>query len=529
MSDALAKTLTQYAERHAARVLTQLDRDPDSPTYGCFDRNYWHYKIRDFASSILQQGLFLLEALRQGQLSNPQVDSKIAGEWTLAAVNALSWQVDSAGRVDEYYPYEESYPAAAFGLYAVSKVLWQWQQEKSPLLARVDWRGLKRLARALSKRTEPQAANQFAAGLAGLAMAQHVPELEVKQKQVAKLADVFFELQHEEGWFPEYGGPDFGYLTVTIDALADYADATGDERAPAAAKKAISFLASLVGADGDLPWTLNSRNTDYITPYGLSRFAADDAEASLLLHQLFKNALKPEHFLANVDDRYHCHYVYASLVRSLPFAEAAVAPVGRAVGVQRLFAGCGYWVQHSAKNSVYIGAKKGGLVRVHYTNKPAVVDHGWRVKNRHGQLFSNNWWQDDWVVTVREHTVQVRGPLVRVGFQNSSPFKHVVLRMLALVLRKKLMPLLKNIMIFRPQAAKGPAFERTIVVDEKTVELTDGIAVCHDATAYVAPRQNRRHVASADSFHAEEGRAPLLQAAPTVLEKPLQHQQIVKL
>ena len=34
------------------RLLTLLDRDPSSPTYGCFDRNYWHYRTQDFPSGI---------------------------------------------------------------------------------------------------------------------------------------------------------------------------------------------------------------------------------------------------------------------------------------------------------------------------------------------------------------------------------------------------------------------------------------------------------------------------------------------
>ena len=29
------------------RIFTALDRDPNSPTFGCFDRDFWHYKIRD--------------------------------------------------------------------------------------------------------------------------------------------------------------------------------------------------------------------------------------------------------------------------------------------------------------------------------------------------------------------------------------------------------------------------------------------------------------------------------------------------
>ena len=44
------------------KVLSQVDRDKNSKTYGCCDRNHWHLKTRDFSSAILQQiGLALAE------------------------------------------------------------------------------------------------------------------------------------------------------------------------------------------------------------------------------------------------------------------------------------------------------------------------------------------------------------------------------------------------------------------------------------------------------------------------------------
>lgn len=38
-----------------SKILTLLDRNPHSPTYGCFDRNFWHYKIIDFPSGMSQE------------------------------------------------------------------------------------------------------------------------------------------------------------------------------------------------------------------------------------------------------------------------------------------------------------------------------------------------------------------------------------------------------------------------------------------------------------------------------------------
>jgi hypothetical protein len=45
----------QEALRWIPKILTLQDRNRHSPTYGCFDRNYWQYKIIDFPSGMSQE------------------------------------------------------------------------------------------------------------------------------------------------------------------------------------------------------------------------------------------------------------------------------------------------------------------------------------------------------------------------------------------------------------------------------------------------------------------------------------------
>ena len=46
--------LLRHGLAEIPKFLTLLDRNPHSPTYGCFDRNYWHYRIIDFPSGMAQ-------------------------------------------------------------------------------------------------------------------------------------------------------------------------------------------------------------------------------------------------------------------------------------------------------------------------------------------------------------------------------------------------------------------------------------------------------------------------------------------
>ncbi len=520
-----SNTFREYAARQLPRVLTQMDRDADSPRFGNFDRNHWHYKIRDFSSAILQQGAFTLEAVRRGDL-DLAADREKLESWCVAAVNALSAQVRRDGGVDEYFPYERSYPAAAFGLWAAMRLALDWRTERPALLEGIRWKGLARLARHLDRRTETEASNQQAAGLAALALAARLPEISPRPARLAEHADRLFASQHAEGWFPEYGGPDFGYLAVTIDALVDYHDATGDPRAPLAIDRAVEFLAAMVGADGRLPSTLNSRNTDYVVPYGLARTGARNARAAWLVRTLFGECDKPGHFLWATDDRYHSHYVFASVVRALSHLDRMLpgeAPDPRSAVD---FDGAGYRIVWSRDRSwsAAIGLRKGGLVRIHRRDAAPLLDHGWRVRSD-GSLWTSNWWQggeariDRSPESSPESPVRLRiaGTCRKASFLVPTPAKHAALRLASKLVGARLLKPLRRLLIFKPQAdsTAAPRFERVIEVSPDGISLRDELTFARNAKAERSPRQNLRHVASAESFHPED----LLPPIPVEVER----------
>jgi hypothetical protein len=100
-----------------------------------------------------------------------------------------------------------------------------------------------------------------------------------------------------------------------------------------------------------------------------------------------------------------------------------------------------------------------------------------------------------------------------------SPVKHGILRLLAFVLRQRLIPLLKRAMIFRPGSGTGPRFERTIEWGPEGVTLHDRLGAWPGGRAIASPRQNLRHVASADSFSREEFWPSLLPSEPMALDQ----------
>lgn len=57
------------------------------------------------------------------------------------------------------------------------------------------------------------------------------------------------KLQTGEGWFPEYGGADIGYLSVSLDMLAEYYSLSRDEKVREPINRMVEFLKYFVHPD----------------------------------------------------------------------------------------------------------------------------------------------------------------------------------------------------------------------------------------------------------------------------------------
>lgn len=99
----------------------------------------------------------------------------------------------------------------------------------------------------------------------------------------------------------------------------------------------------------------------------------------------------------------------------------------------------------------------------------------------------------------------VEGALFPHSEKLSTPFKHVVLRGLSFVLGRRLIALLKRVLIFKRGGGDAPRLVRRIRRDGQKLEIVDTLAGLRpDDLLTRAPRASKRHVASADSFHAQD-------------------------
>ena len=275
----LYNNFLNYAENNFKRNLSWLDRDIDSPTYGSFDRNYWHYKITDFNSDILQQGLYTLISLYRGDIPNDYNKLRLR-ELILASTKYTINSFKKKLFFNEYYPNEDGYPPLAF----ISNLLGDIFNEFPEFLDSDKISSIyKRINLYLSTLTEVNASNQYAVGISGLyKFLKFYPDLKIKINLNFHIKNLL-KLQNDiEGWFNEYDGFDLGYLSVTLEALSDIYEISKEKRIILSIDKIIDFVYKIIDKDGELPFTINSRNTEYFLPYGLVKNLKRNSKGKLV-------------------------------------------------------------------------------------------------------------------------------------------------------------------------------------------------------------------------------------------------------
>lgn len=511
--------LEEIGQNALPRILTQICRDPESPFFGCADRNWWHYKIRDFPSIILQQAGYALFAA-EGLFEFSQEEKNSLRE--LAKGSCLFWNKRAVrhGAFEEYYPYEQGYPPLAFSTLTVTKLVRSGVVKYDDVAP-----GLQISGKRLLQRFEWKAVNQQVAGVAALAVLRDVAPDMVNEEALNELLERILALQTTEGWFPEYEGPDLGYLSVTLDCLFDIWDCNGNASCRMAIEKAFDFISWFVRSPFGGAGMLNSRNTDYIVPYGLTRLAVDDwdkkEEAAWVFHRLFGEEGTAKSFLLSVDDRYWCHYVGHSVFRALQIIKEAkergneISATGRILsypcGVSAEKKDSGYVLLAKGETSlpkVLVAGNKGCVFTAQWDDDAWVSDYGWEVK-MDGKLFVSHWWSNDWTKDwtkdkATEDAVCCKGYFVPHREHASTPFKHFILRCGSFFFGYRLIKYLKQLLIFKKNTGMM-YFTRSLEIQGEHLIVKDSVSGI-DGSAQVrrAPRSSKRHVASADSFHRED-------------------------
>ncbi|MBF0196275.1 MAG: hypothetical protein HQL32_01125 [Planctomycetes bacterium] len=294
-------------------ILTNLDRDSDSPTYGSFDRNMWNYKMRDFSSALLQQGsLTLALAYKHDFEGNIYFNNKFIREYAIAGIRFLSRIQLKCGGFEEYWAHEKSIPSTGFALYAMCETY-----DVLELNDQVVLDSIRRAVRFIHKYTEHEALNQEMAATAAMYYAGKVLDDDlIINKAEAKFKRLMSK-QDSEGWFKEYNGVDVGYLSVFLDFLIRYYELSQDSTALEAAKRIILFIQYFIHPDGSLGGEYCTRNTEYFLPYGFEYMKRHEPIANSSIIKLMSYINRDNYLNICLDERYILHYTNSSYMKAI--------------------------------------------------------------------------------------------------------------------------------------------------------------------------------------------------------------------
>lgn len=503
------------------RVLSQLDRDPDSPSYGCFDRNHWHLKMRDFTSMPLQQSALTLALVARDEhgLVPPGQRDALA-EWAAAACRFWATQPHRDGFFDEYYPGERALCPTSFTTFAVSRIHTARDPADDGTPEPAVARTLHKAAWGLTRRSETLALNQEAASIpAILGVARLTNDDRLQRAAVAKL-DRFLTLQKSEGWFDERGGVDVGYLSTTLDFLCEAHRLLSRDnvleaaaRVLEAARRVAEVLQYFLHPDGTCGGQYGSRNTEYLIPAGFEYLAMEHAPSAAVCAWFHERVLgRGDSFYVAFDDRYLCHNMLHAALRAREYfiewarhsrRETPLVPVPSAGAHDKCFAEAGLWVAGDWRAQTVVALKKGGVVHG-VTSGGSLHDYGYRCLDARGRLLVSSWQSDRWNVEAVPGGYRVSGPLCRAKFVRSTPFRHLVLRVLAKLLGPKLIPMLQRRLILH-DAPTRTVLTRTMTRTGHTLRIADTLESPEPlAEVWAAPKYSLRHVASSMYFRNEE-------------------------
>jgi hypothetical protein len=512
------------------RIISMLDREPISQTFGCADRLFWSWKFTDFAGSRFQEVTFLLSelALSPEIISDQKINQEMLVEWTRSSINFWSTLQHKDGSFDEAYPYERSLAATAFTCFYVGEGFLNIFNFYSP----EDQLRLQKVFHSagnwLCKNNEQHGvlSNHLAAAAAALDTIFKI----TGDKKFSERRDHFInnilEKQSSEGWYEEYSGADIGYQSHTIFYLAYIWTKTKDVLLLDSLRKSIQYFVYFVHLNGSIGGEYSSRNTRFFMPAGFEILANEIPEAASIINflRVFVHegnliglkAMDPQNIFPLVNN-----YIFAyklsrlnkeKINRPLPFEK---------IGIKK-FHKSGHIIVSTTEFQMIIGTSKGGVVALFpkkERGKPSWLDSGIAVEFKSGKKASSQGLLFGAVNKINDTNIEITSNFVGINQILMSPEKFIVFRLITFlsIVSSPFAYFLKNIlvkMLIKRKKIYPLKLVRNIQWSNNKVSISDSLRMdkpCIIKRGFIGGRFSAIHMGSSRYFEPEE----ILEANPT--------------
>jgi hypothetical protein len=408
------------------KILMLMDRNPHSPTYGCCDRNYWHYRIIDFPSGMAQEFVWPLAlAYHTDVPGNPFFGSAAVRDWAIAGIRFAAASAHADGSCDDYYPHERALGAGAFSLLATIECYKLLDVDDEELLGFFR----KRASWLASSEESGRLSNHQALVILCLQEAGRLLETREWDDLAEARLERLLGWQTEDGSFPEYEGFDPGYESLTVSVLARVLEEDPQNaRLADAIDRAAQLISAFIHPDGSFGGAYGSRNTYAYYPHGMELVGRRVPEA-LEMNDRFLAGLALGKAACYEDDHVLAHEAWNYLLAWRDFAPDRPEPTSRREGTQ-WFESAGVLVDRRDDTHLYVAARKGGVFKLFRggelvgtdTQVSMLVKSGRQTKNAVAHLM------DDYVVERGPDSIRISGHFGWAKSAGMTTGKLVVLR-----------------------------------------------------------------------------------------------------
>ena len=303
-------------------LLSEINRDPASPTCGCFDRRYWAWKTIDFPEATFQRNLSALAWIRQQPESEPQREfySDVIRKGLLYTTHIQH----KNGSFDQAYPYEASYGATAFLLPDLLDAYLPIRGDCSGSDQSLIDAMLSKAADFLFRHAELHGtiSNHLAGAALGLLKAAQFFENDIYAQKAQEIVEGIVSMQSSEGWYVEYGGADPGYQTLCMHYFAQIYQIKPDKSLRDSLESSLNFLQYFIHPDGTFGGEYGSRRTEVYYPGGIALLSGEFPTAAAMNKRMLSAIAKGQSVALDDIDMGNTAPLLNSTIKALGYLEA---------------------------------------------------------------------------------------------------------------------------------------------------------------------------------------------------------------
>ena len=485
------------AIKNFPRILTCMDRNSFSKTYGCLHRDFWMYKTSDFPDAVRQFGLHAIALLYKNKFNEKNIYFQNRQVLSYIKAGLIFWtQIQNKdGSFDEFYPNERGWVGpTAFTTYTSCETYKLIRDELNENEKELICNSIRRSAYFISKgdKEKDYLANHHA--MACLAVWKSYKILEDK-----KLYDGYrnlfnnFKKMHNfnEGWSLEYDGIDPGYLSATVSFLAKIYSDNEDLEILEICKKSIETCSYFFYPNGFYGGAIGSRNTQHIYSHGFEIFSNKIELArrisSEILESYKHDKLVPPQ---NMSDRYLFYRIPELILSEIENLknkkninpEQEKMPWEKENFIKN-FKDCGVYIVNSDKNYFLCNLSKGGVFEIYNKEKRELIqfDCGIIVKKNNNQILSSQWIDKNYMINIENKNITIEGNLKNIpGNKTFSIYTNILFRLTLIFLNlfpflsHKLKGLIRMIIVLGKKETKIK-FKRTINLEKNHIKIVDNL------------------------------------------------------